>query len=135
MRGVNEVRLLGSVGADPDVRYTSQGAPVANFTLATNESYKDKDGIQQQRTEWHRIVAFKHNATYCAERVKKGSLLYIQGRLKTRAWQDDNGQNHYVTEIRAERVDGLNNLKPAPNLAPENGYTPPAQDNTDAIPF
>lgn len=100
MRGtVNKVILIGRLGADPELKYMPSGDPVANFNLATNESYRDKDGNTQEKTEWHRIVAFKRLAEICGEYLKKGSLVYIEGRIQSRSWEDKNGVKRYTTEI------------------------------------
>jgi len=100
MKGtVNKVILIGRLGADPELKYMPSGDPVANFNLATNESYRDKDGNTQEKTEWHRIVAFKRLAEICGEYLKKGSLVYIEGRIQSRSWEDKNGVKRYTTEI------------------------------------
>ena len=102
MRGtVNKVILIGRLGADPELKYMPSGDPVANFNLATNESYRDKDGNTQEKTEWHRIVAFKRLAEICGEYLKKGSQVYIEGRIQSRSWEDKNGVKRYTTEIIA----------------------------------
>jgi len=102
MRGtVNKVILIGRLGADPELKYMPSGDPVANFNLATNESYRDKDGNTQEKTEWHRIVAFKRLAEICGEYLKKGSQVYIEGRIQSRSWEDKNGVKKYTTEIIA----------------------------------
>ena len=102
MRGtINKVILIGRLGADPELKYMPSGDPVANFNLATNESYRDKDGNTQEKTEWHRIVAFKRLAEICGEYLKKGSQVYIEGRIQSRSWEDKNGVKRYTTEIIA----------------------------------
>ncbi len=99
-RGINKVILIGNLGADPDVRYTAGGAAVANLRLATSESWRDKNtGEQQERTEWHRVVLFGKLGEIAGEYLKKGSKVYIEGRLQTRKWQDQSGQDRYTTEI------------------------------------
>ena len=108
MRGtVNKVILIGRLGADPELRYMPNGDPVANFNLATNESYKDKDGNTQEKTEWHRIVAFRRLAEICGEYLKKGKLVYIEGRIQSRSWEDKNGMKRYTTEIVANTMQML----------------------------
>ena len=104
---LNKVMLIGRLGQDPEVRYTQQGTPIANFSVATDESYTDRDGARQERTEWHRIVVFERQAENCANYLGKGSLVYIEGKLQTRKWQDQQGQDRYTTEIRAQRVQFL----------------------------
>ena len=100
MRGINKVTLIGHLGKDPEVRYTAGGAAVANITLATSETWKDKQtGDQQERTEWHRVVFFSRLAEIVGEYLKKGALIYVEGRIQTRKWQDQSGQDRYTTEI------------------------------------
>ena len=99
-RSVNKVILIGNLGSDPDTRYTANGNPVSNLSLATDESYKDRNtGQMVPRTEWHRIVMFGKIAEIATQYLKKGSKVYIEGRLQTRKWQDKNGQDRYSTEI------------------------------------
>ena len=101
-KSVNKVILVGNLGKDPEVKYTSTGTPVAKFTLATNEGYKDKSGQWQERTEWHNVVAWQRLAEIVGEYVKKGSKVYIEGRLQTSSWDDkETGQKKYKTEIIA----------------------------------
>ncbi|MFP6780791.1 MAG: single-stranded DNA-binding protein [Gammaproteobacteria bacterium] len=107
-RGVNKVMLIGNLGADPEVRYTAGGAAVANVTLATAESWRDKEsGEQQERTEWHKIVFFSRLAEIVGEYLKKGSQVYVEGRLQTRKWQDRDGNDRYTTEIVANEMQML----------------------------
>ena len=99
-RGVNKVILIGNVGGDPETRYLPNGNAVTNITLATSESWKDKQtGQMQERTEWHRVVFFGKLAEIAGEYLRKGSQVYIEGRLQTRKWQDQSGQDRYTTEI------------------------------------
>src|SRR5713101_6539360 len=98
---VNKVILVGRLGRDPETRYTGGGQAVANFSMATDESYKDKNGERQKRTEWHRIVVWSKLAEIAQQYLKKGSLLYLEGRLQTREWQDKEGQKRTTTEIVA----------------------------------
>jgi single-strand DNA-binding protein len=106
-RGVNKVILIGNLGRDPELRYTPSGAAVANFTLATNESWTDKDGNTQEHTEWHRIVAWNRLAEICGEYLKKGSQIYVEGRVRTRSWEDKDGVKRYVTEVIAREIQML----------------------------
>ena len=107
-RGVNKVILIGNLGADPDIRYMPNGEPVANLSLATSETWKDnQSGEAREKTEWHRVVAFRKLAEIIGQYCKKGSKLYIEGRLQTRKWQDQNGQDRYTTEIIAEQMQML----------------------------
>ena len=101
---VNKVILIGRLGADPEVRYTQNGQAVANFNVATHESWKDRDGQPQEKTEWHRIVVWGRQAETCAEYLKKGREAYVEGRLETRQWQDREGNDRYTTEIKAQTV-------------------------------
>ena len=107
-RGINKVILIGNLGNDPDVRYTSGGSPIANISLATSESWRDKEtGDQQERTEWHRIVFFGRRAEFVSEYLRKGSKIYVEGRLRTNKWQDRDGNDRYTTEIVANDVQML----------------------------
>ncbi|MEX2517344.1 MAG: single-stranded DNA-binding protein [Gammaproteobacteria bacterium] len=99
-RGINKVILIGNLGQDPEIRYTASGAAVANVNIATSEHWKDKDtGDTQERTEWHRLVFFGRLAEIVGEYLKKGSQVYVEGRLQTRKWQDRDGNDKYTTEI------------------------------------
>jgi single-strand DNA-binding protein len=106
-RGVNKVILVGNLGADPEVRTSPNGSVIANLRLATGEAWKDQQGQLQERTEWHRIVMFGRTAEIARDYLKKGSKLYIEGRLQTRKWQDKNGQDQYTTEIVANEMQML----------------------------
>ena len=96
---VNKVILVGRLGKDPEVRYASSGVAVCNFTMATNRTYKDKQGERKDETEWHRVAAFARTAEICGEYLKKGSQIYIEGRLQTRKWQDKDGNDRWSTEV------------------------------------
>jgi len=99
-RGVNKVILVGNLGKDPDMKYTASGAAIANITIATSESWTDKQsGEKQEKTEWHRVVFFRRLAEIAGEYLRKGSQVYIEGKLQTRKWQDQNGQDRYTTEV------------------------------------
>ncbi len=98
-RGVNRVTLIGNLGRDPELRSTPGGTSVATFTLATSERWNDKDGNPQERTEWHNIVAWGRQAEVCAQYLKKGSAIYVEGRLQTRSWEDKQGNQRKTTEI------------------------------------
>ena len=100
-RGVNKVILIGNLGSDPELRSTPGGSSVASFTLATNESWNDKEGTRQERTEWHRIVAWGKLAEICSQYLRKGKQVYIEGRLTTRSWEDKQGVQRKTTEIVA----------------------------------
>ncbi len=99
MASVNKVILVGNVGRDPELRYTQGGQPVASFSIATNERFKDKDGNWKDRTEWHRIVAWARLAEVCGEYLRKGSQVYVEGRIQTRDWEDKEGNKRQTTEI------------------------------------
>lgn len=122
---LNKVMLIGRLGADPDVKYTQSGTPVANLRIATDESYTDRNGQRQEKTEWHTVIAFQRTAEICQQYLHKGSLVYIEGKLQTRKWQDKNGQDRYSTEIRVDRLQMLerrqegNAQQPAPQQAHE----------------
>ena len=107
-RGVNKVILVGTLGADPETRYTPSNTAVTNLRVATNESWKDKQtGEKQERTEWHRVVMFQRLAEIAAEYLRKGSQVYLEGKLQTRKWQDQNGNDRYSTEIVASDMQML----------------------------
>ncbi len=106
-RGVNKVILIGNLGDDPDVRFTGQGAAVANLSLATSEAWKDKNtGQQQEKTEWHRVVVFGKLAEIAQQYLKKGSKVYIEGKLQTRKWQGQDKQDRYTTEVVVDPFNG-----------------------------
>src|ERR671922_836310 len=101
---VNKVILVGRLGKDPEVKYTQGGTPVARFSLATDEVWKDQSGEKQQRTEWHNIVAWSKLAEICGQYLSKGRLIYLEGRLQTRTWEDKDGNKRSTTEIRADNM-------------------------------
>lgn len=104
MASVNKVILIGNLGKDPEVKYTPSGAAVANFNIATNESWTSKEGKKEERTEWHRIVCWNKTAELCGEYLSKGRTVYIEGRLQTREWNDKEGNKRYTTEVVAQTV-------------------------------
>jgi len=107
-RGINKVIIVGNVGGDPETRYMPSGSAVTNLTVATNESWKDKQsGEQKERTEWHRVAMFNRLAEIAAEYLRKGSQVYIEGKLRTRKWQDKSGNDRYTTEIIADEMQML----------------------------
>ena len=107
-KGVNKVIIIGNLGSDPEVRYMPSGGAVANISVATSESWKDKDnGQQQERTEWHRIVFYNRLAEIVGEYLRKGSKVFVEGSLRTRKWQDKSGQDRYTTEIIASGMQML----------------------------
>lgn len=126
-RGVNKVILVGNLGKDPEVRYSPNGSAVANCTLATTESWKDKtSGEKQEKTEWHRVVFFGKLAEIAGEYLKKGSQIYVEGRLQTRKWQDKEGKDRYTTEIVAGEMQMLGSREgrgaPAESVNQDQSY-------------
>jgi len=146
-RGVNKVILVGNLGKDPEVRYMPNGNAVANITLATSESWKDKQtGEQQEKTEWHRVVMFRRLGEIAGEYLKKGSQVYIEGKLQTRKWQDNTGNDRYTTEIVADEMQMLGSRgggsagfsadsAPSQSAPAPAAASAPAGDFDDDIPF
>ena len=144
---INKVILIGNVGNDPDMRYTANGGAVCNLSVATTDSWRDKQsGENQERTEWHRVVMFGKLGEIAGEYLRKGSKVYIEGRLQTRKWQGKDGQDRYTTEIVANDMQMLDSKgggsasydsapasKPAPQQQPASA--PPVDDFDDDIPF
>ena len=121
-RGVNKVILVGNLGQDPEVRYMPNGNAVTNISVATSESWKDKStGADQERTEWHRVVMFRRLAEIAGEYLRKGSKVYIEGKLQTRKWQDQNGQDRWTTEIVANEMQMLGNRGDDMGSRPSSG--------------
>jgi single-strand DNA-binding protein len=105
--GINKVILVGNLGQDPEIRYTADGRPIANFSIATSESWKDKNsGEKREKTEWHRVVVFGKLAEICGEYLSKGRQVYIEGKLQTRKWQGQDGQDRYTTEVVVDSFNG-----------------------------
>ena len=139
-RGVNKVILVGNLGKDPEIRYMPSGGAVANVTVATSETWKDKNtGQQKEQTEWHRIVFFNRLAEIVNEYLKKGSKIYVEGTLQTRKWQDQNGQDRYTTEIKANTMQMLDSRTTgSAEQQPAQAASAPApapDDFDDDIPF
>jgi single-strand DNA-binding protein len=107
MASVNKVILIGNLGADPELRYTATGTAVANFNIATKDSWTGKDGNKEERTEWHRVVAWARLGEICGEYLVKGKQVYIEGKLRTRSWEDRDGNKRYTTEILAQTMQML----------------------------
>ncbi|MFV1997724.1 MAG: single-stranded DNA-binding protein [Acidiferrobacterales bacterium] len=129
-RGVNKVILIGNLGKDPEVRYAPSGQAIANINIATSESWKDKTtGEKQEKTEWHRVVFFSRLAEIVGEYLKKGSQVYIEGRLQTRKWQDKEGNDRYTTEIVANEMQMLGSRQgggaPAEDFNQDKSYSKP----------
>jgi single-strand DNA-binding protein len=121
-RGVNKVILVGNLGKDPEMKYTASGAAIANITVATSESWNDKQtGEKQEKTEWHRVVFFRRLAEIAGEYLRKGSQVYIEGKLQTRKWQDQNGQDRYTTEIVANDMQMLGGRGGEAGSRPQGG--------------
>jgi len=118
---INKVILVGHLGKDPELRYTPTGTPVATFSLATSEKFKDRDGQPQERTEWHNIVAWRGLAEICDKYLHKGKQVYIEGKITTRKYQDRDGQDRYITEIIADQMQML-------------GRSPDSQNQGDQAP-
>lgn len=126
-RGINKVILIGNLGQDPEVRFTPSGTAVANLSLATSDSWMDRQtGQRQERTEWHRVVMFNKLAEIAQQYLKKGSKLYVEGRIQTRKWQDQNGQDKYSTEIVANNMEMLDS-RGGQGGAPAGGQYQPQQ--------
>ena len=146
-RGVNKVILVGTLGADPDTRYTPSNAAVTNLSIATNESWKDKQsGEQKEKTEWHRVVMFNRLAEIATEYLRKGSQVYIEGKIQTRKWEDKEGKDRWTTEIVANemqmlgsRSSGGNSTPSSPEGSSSNTTSTPekqgSDDFDDDIPF
>ncbi|MCV6591110.1 MAG: single-stranded DNA-binding protein [Marinobacterium sp.] len=127
-RGVNKVILVGNLGGDPEVRYMPSGGAVTNITIATSESWKDKQtGQQNERTEWHRVVFFNRLAEIAGEYLRKGSQVYVEGSLRTRKWQDQSGQDRYTTEIVASEMQMLGSRGGDAGGYQQGGYSQPQQ--------
>lgn len=143
-RGVNRAIILGTLGQDPEIRHTQNGTAIANLSVATNESWKDKQtGEKQERTEWHRVSIFGKLAEICGEYLRKGSQVYLEGRIQTRKWQDKDGNDRYTTEIVANEMQMLGGKpqgeKPQREMRDDDGPPPAASgasgDGFDEIPF
>jgi single-strand DNA-binding protein len=124
---LNKVMLIGRLGRDPELKYATTGMPIATMRIATDESYTDRDGQRQERTEWHSVVVFQRLAENCANYLAKGSLVYVEGSLQTRKWQDQQGQDRYTTEIRAQRVQFLDRKGSRDGAQDGQGYGDQAQ--------
>ncbi len=143
-RGINKVIIVGNLGGDPETRYMPSGSAVTNLTVATNESWKDKQtGEQKDRTEWHKVAMFNRLAEVAAEYLRKGSQVYIEGKLRTRKWQDKSGQDRWTTEIIADEMQMLGGRGggSAPMNSPSDSASssappqPGPDDFDDDIPF
>ncbi len=146
-RGLNKVLIIGNLGGEPEIKYTASGTAIANLRVATAESRKNKEGEWEEYTEWHRVVMFGRLAEICKDYLKKGSKIFLEGRLQTRSWEDQSGQKHYMTEIvganllmldskgQTESVD-FPESQSAPSDSPGNIPKPPTGDEKeDDLPF
>jgi len=140
MAGVNKVILVGNLGKDPEVRHLENGAVVANFPLATTESYKDKNGNRQDQTEWHNIVLWRGLAEIAEKWLKKGSSVYIEGKIRARKWEDKDGNTRYTTEILGDNMTMLGGKPVADNVedviieSPKDSDNKPSESDDD-LPF
>lgn len=140
-KSVNKVILIGNAGRDPEVRYTQNGTPVANFTMATSESFKNQSGEWQEKTEWHNIVCWRYLAERAEKYLRKGSKVYIEGQLQTRSWDDKDGNKKYMTEIVAKDMMLLDAPRDGGGQGgggPHQQYEPASQQSDisdDDIPF
>ncbi len=137
---VNKAIVVGNLGRDPEVRYTQGGQAVCNFSVATNERWRDKSGNEQEQTEWHRIVTWGKLAEICGEHLSKGRMVFIEGRLQTREWTDRQGDKRYTTEIVARDVQFLDRSgrQAGPDKAPpDDDFGPPPRPDEDGedVPF
>lgn len=139
MASVNKVILVGNLGADPELRYSTNGDAVANVRLATTDNWKDKaTGEKKEATEWHRVVFYRKLAEIVGQYLKKGSQIYLEGKIKTRKWQDKDGQDRYTTEIEATEMQMLGGKQSADSEEPKpsnNKPKPSFDDLDDSIPF
>jgi single-strand DNA-binding protein len=127
---VNKVILVGRLGQNPEVKYTPSGAAVANFSIATNESWVDKSGQKQERTEWHRIVVWGKLAELCSQYLTKGRQAYVEGRLQTRQWQDKEGVTKYTTEVQAQTVQFLGGASRESGMGAADDSVPTGLNNS-----
>lgn len=135
MASLNKVIIIGRIGKDPEIRHTQSGQAVATLSVATDESYKDQSGQKIEKTEWHKIVVWGKQADFVANYLGKGRLVYVEGKLETRKWQDQGGQDRYSTEVKAVTVQSLDK-KPDGQTAPQQqAQQYNAKDDMDDIPF
>ena len=137
MAGVNKVILVGNLGKDPEVRYLDNGVAVANFSLATTENYKNKEGERVSQTEWHNIVLWRGLAEVAEKYLKKGASVYVEGKIKTRKWEDKEGNTRYNTEILADNMTMLGGRPSQENIAPipTAAAADTSEDKADDLPF
>ena len=142
MSGVNKVILIGRVGTDPEVKNVSAQQPVAKLSVATSDTWPDREGKKQERTEWHRVVVWGKLAELCGKYLAKGRQVYVEGRLQTRSWEDQQGQKRYTTEIVANTIQFLGSAgetrdiqNSSPSVSPESFGPEPTFDSEEEIPF
>ncbi len=147
MASLNKVMLIGNLGKDPEVRYTTSGAAVASFSLATSERFKNRNGEWEERTEWHNVTLWGRQAEVAGEYLAKGKTVYIEGRLQTRKWQDRDGRDRYTTEVVGERMQmlggkgdgggrqGAGRVSEEPGSGGSAGFEEPPFNPDDDIPF
>lgn len=147
MSSLNKAMLIGNLGKDPEVRYTQSNKAVATLSIATSEKFKDSNGELQERTEWHRVIVWNRLAEICQQYLKKGSKIYIEGRIQTNAWEDKDGQKRYTTEIVGQTMTMLDSKGAGTGSPANGGSTPPKQedppvdvtadidDGDDSLPF
>lgn len=133
-RSINKVILIGNLGRDPELRYTPGGTPVANFSIATTERWRNSEGENQEHTEWHNIVAWRRLAEISGEYLRKGSRVYIEGKIRTRSWEGQDGQKRYRTEIVVDNLMMLD-TRGEPGKAVDDSGFEPDQISDDDIPF
>ena len=134
MASVNKVILVGNLGRDPEVRYMPNGEAVCNFSIATTDTWKDKSGARQERTEWHNIVMYRKLAEIAGEYLKKGRPVYVEGRLQTRKWQTKEGQDRYTTEIIADQMQMLGGRDGGSNASYDGGMDQNGMDDYNQAP-
>ncbi len=139
---LNKVMLIGRLGADPELKYTPAGAAVLTLSIATNTSWKDQEGKPQERTDWHRVVIWRKQAEVISQFVKKGSRVYVEGRLTSRSWDDKDGIKRYITEVNAAQIQLLESRGerpgaeiPEPTVPPEADFVEPTAQEADDLPF
>lgn len=127
---LNKVMIIGNLGRDPELKYTQSGTPVCTLNIATNEKWRDQQGNWQDRTEWHRVIVWERQGENCANYLRKGSSVFLEGSLQTRKWQDQNGQDRWTTEVKAQRVQFLDGRTQGGQAGfdvppPPDDYAPP----------
>jgi single-strand DNA-binding protein len=129
---MNKAMIIGNLGNDPEIRFTQNQIPVATFSIASTERWKDSAGNRQERTEWHRVVAWRRLAEICEEHLSKGNKVFIEGKIQTRKWEDQNGVIHYTTEIVARELEMLGSRQEGAGSPPNGDMEPPMPDD---VPF